>query len=352
MILIAFGTRPEIIKLFPVIREARKQRIAFKTVFTGQHLDLYKDVKDLVPEPDFVLDSHRVMPSKESSLGHSFTRICQDADKLFSKNKFTFVVVQGDTTTAWAIAQMAFFHKTRIAHVEAGLRTFDLHNPYPEEANRTLITELADLHFAPTQIAYSYLKKRGKQGVYFVGNTIVDAVKYFHDKLQLGSIKTSKKVLITLHRRENHSRMAKIFALIQDVASQNPDLIFVFPIHPNPNVRKHQGILQASNIKIIAPLPYPKMLRLLSQSVFIITDSGGIQEEATCLNKKVLIVREKTERQETIDIGLGRLVGLDIAKHIKWAREPNEKKIISPYGKGDASRKIIQILIEKSVQNS
>ena len=239
MILIAFGTRPEIIKLFPVINALNEQGLQFRTVFTGQQMDLYEDVKELVPVPDFTFADAFSGEQKHNTLGESFTKICKSAEKLFKNNLFDIVVVQGDTTTAYALAQMAFYNGIKVAHVEAGLRTFDLANPYPEELNRVLISRLAYIHFAPTKQAFLNLQQEGAVNVHLVGNTIVDAVNVFKAKMTVPAT-LSRKVLVTLHRRENHSRMDMLFDELQALALDNPDLEIILPIHPNPNIQKHR----------------------------------------------------------------------------------------------------------------
>jgi len=343
MILVAYGTRPEIIKLFPIINELTARRLPFKTLFTGQQQDLYEDVKNLVPKPDFSFSEYFSGKNKHNTLGMSFVKICEAAEKLFNEHQFDIIIIQGDTTTAWALAQMAFYNGIKIAHVEAGLRTYDLENPYPEELNRTLITQVANLNFAPTKQAYDTLINLGLKNVHLVGNTIVDAVNYF--KVSLGfRDETSNKVLVTLHRRENHKIMGRLFDELQVVAENNPELEFIFPIHPNPEVRKHKTRLNAKNTQVISPIGYPEMLKLINQALFIISDSGGIQEEATCFNKKVLIVREKTERPETIDVGLGKLVGKDIRDHIDWALKSPPNITEFPYGDGHTAQRIANIL--------
>lgn len=343
MILIAFGTRPEIIKLFPVIEVLRRRGMAFRTLFTGQQMDLFEDVRALVPTPDFTFADAFAGAERHNTLGGGFVKICRAAEALFRDHSLDVVVVQGDTTTAWALAQMAFYNGIPVAHVEAGLRTFDALNPYPEEMNRTLIGRLASLNFAPTRQAVENLTREGVPGVHLVGNTIVDAVESLKGTIayQPGA---SHRVVVTLHRRENHACMDRLFAEIQTVAVENPDLELILPIHPNPHVRKHRSLLTAPNIRVSEPLGYPDMLRLIGEAAFLITDSGGIQEEATCFNKKVLIVRAKTERPETVEIGLGRLVGREIAASVAWARIPPPPLEASPYGDGHAAEKICALL--------
>lgn len=343
MILIAFGTRPEIIKLFPVVHALQQRGIPHRTLFTGQQTDLYEDVKDLVPPPDFSFADAFAGGQKHNTLGGSFVKICQAAEALYARQRFDTVVVQGDTTTAWALAQMAFYNNVRIAHVEAGLRTFDLLNPYPEELNRTLISQIADYNFAPTRQAFETLGKSGARNIHLVGNTIVDAVDYFRKTMGL-TAEATPLVPVTLHRRENHAVMGNLFRELETIADRNRDLEFVLPIHPNPNVKRHRHLLRAPNIRVIDPVGYPDMLRMMSQAAFLITDSGGIQEEATCFNKKVIIAREKTERPEVVEIGLGRLAGRELQKEIPWARMPPPPLEISPYGDGQAAQRIADAL--------
>jgi UDP-N-acetylglucosamine 2-epimerase (non-hydrolysing) len=345
MILVAFGTRPEIIKLFPVINQLTVQNLPFKTLFSGQQLDLYEDVRELIPTPDFSFADMFAGNAKHNSLGESFIKISKASERFFSEDHFDLVIVQGDTTTAWALAQMAFYNGIKVAHIEAGLRTFDLENPYPEELNRTLITQVADINLAPTKQAYDNLLKCGAKNVHLVGNTIVDAVNYFRDRLHLIS-GNSNKVLVTLHRRENHVIMDHLFDELQAVAIRNPQLQFIFPIHPNPNVIKHKARISSENIQIIPPMGYPELLKLMSQVAFIISDSGGIQEEATCFNKKVIVAREKTERPEVIECGLGVLAGRNIGGFIEWARMSPPLLEKSPYGDGNAAEKIVHIIAD------
>lgn len=346
MILIAFGTRPEIIKLFPVVHALQRRGIPHKTLFTGQQTDLYEDVKDLVPPPDYSFADAFSGAGKHNTLGASYVKICEAAEALYARHRFDTVVVQGDTTTAWALAQMAFYNGVRVAHVEAGLRTFDLMNPYPEELNRTLISQIADYNFAPTRQAFETLGKGGARNVHLVGNTIVDAVDYFKKTLHL-TAETTPLVPVTLHRRENHAVMGDLFRELEAIAGDNGDLEFVLPIHPNPNVQKHRHLLRAPNIRVIEPVGYPEMLAMMSRAAFLITDSGGIQEEATCFNKKVIIAREKTERPEVVEVGLGRLAGRNLEQEVPWARIPPESALASPYGDGHSAEKIADILSGK-----
>jgi UDP-N-acetylglucosamine 2-epimerase (non-hydrolysing) len=344
MILVAYGTRPEIIKLFPVVRELQRTETPFKTLFTGQQTDLYADVKDLLPAPDFSFAQHFSGADKHNTLAKSFIKICSAAEELFASHRFDTVVVQGDTTTAWALTQIGFYNKIHVAHVEAGLRTFDLDNPFPEEANRVLIGQLAAVSFAPTLGAQQNLERSGARNIHLVGNTVVDAVEIIRKEYDVVTPVNSNTVLVTLHRRENHDIMDQLFDELNRVAVAYPALNLVLPIHPNPNVQKHRSRFTASNLSVIAPVGYIDMLRMIASSVFIITDSGGLQEEASCFNKKVLIVRETTERPEIIDVGLGRLVGKEILANIEWARIPPATLVSSPFGDGHSAEKVVEVI--------
>jgi UDP-N-acetylglucosamine 2-epimerase len=347
MILVAYGTRPEIIKLFPVVRELQRRRVAFRTLFTGQQTDLYADVKELVPAPDFTFARHFRGRRKHNTLAGSFVKICAAAEELLAGRRVDWIVVQGDTTTALALAQVAFYNRISVAHVEAGLRTFDLANPFPEEANRALIGGIADVNFAPTRRAVLNLRRAGARNIHLVGNTIVDAVRLIRAEHGLADTAGSREVLVTLHRRENHAIMDKLFAELNRVALRHPELRLTWPIHPNPNVQRHRRLLTVPNIRVIEPVGYLEMLRLVAGSWFVITDSGGLQEECSCFHKKVLIARETTERPEILDVGLGRLVGSRILANINWAQTPPQRRKPSPFGDGRAAERIVSVLMRE-----
>jgi len=351
MILVAYGTRPEIIKLFTIVRELKRKGIPFQTLFTGQQMDLFKDVQNLVPAPDYDFAEQFTGTEKHGTLAQSFIKICTAASRLFQSRSFDLVVVQGDTTTASALAQTAFFHKIPVAHIEAGLRTFDLANPYPEEANRSVIGQIASVNFAPTPKALKNLQLVGAKNIHLTGNTVVDAVRIFREEHGIPDPIASRKVLVTLHRRENHAFMGDIFEELDRIALRHRDLEFVLPIHPNPNVIKHRSKITADNFFVIDPVGYLDLLRMLSQSAFVITDSGGVQEECASFGKKALIVRETTERPEIIDVGLGRLVGRNISENIAWAKIPAPEIMVSPFGDGYSSTRIVTVLASGSPWN-
>ena len=239
MILFAYGTRPEVIKLFPVIRTFKDRNIQFKTLFTGQHTDLFEDVKDLVPAPDIT-----ICFQNKHTLGERFSEICREAEFVFQNNSFSFLIVQGDTITSLALAQIAFLNGISVAHIEAGLRTYDLKCPYPEEFNRVLISNFADVNFAPTAKAVKNLTNCGARNIIQTGNTIVDAVRMISKEKKFRK-SSSNKVLVTLHRRKNHHQIHDLFEQINEIAQELSDTEFLLPIHPNPNVKKHINILNA-----------------------------------------------------------------------------------------------------------
>ncbi len=335
-ILISYGTRPEIIKLSPIIRELDKRGISFKTVFTGQHRELYDDVKDLVPEPDFHLDimkENQTLTDILSSISLRFGEI------LRSENP-DLLIVQGDTSTVAISALIAFYEKVPVGHVEAGLRTYDLTSPFPEEGNRQMVSRIASYNWAPTELAAKQLKKENVGNITVTGNTVIDACKKFNYPISY-----ENKVLITLHRRENFgSPMEKIFSEIDLLAKEYSHLEFIFPMHPNPNVQKLRPILK--NVNIIDPLGYSEMMQLLSKVKFVISDSGGVQEECAAFGKKVLVCRNTTERPEGLDAGFAKLVHTNIVEHFNWANKSPKWSGANPYGDGKASQKIIETILK------
>ena len=333
-ILICYGTRPEIIKLYPVINILKEKKINHSTVFTGQHTDLFDDVKDLIPNPDYKLS----IMKKNQTLNDILCRISEGFINILDNLKPDIVIVQGDTSTVLTCALNAFYANIDIGHVEAGLRTFNLSSPYPEEGNRQLVSRIANYNWAPTKIAFNNLKKEGVKNIFLTGNTIVDACKTFNYK-----IKYNNKILITLHRRENFGdKIIKIFKEINQLATIHNDLEFIFPMHPNPNIQKHKSLL--SKITVIKPLKYLDLLKLLSEVKFVISDSGGIQEECATFKKKILVCRENTERPEGIDVGFAKIIGTNIIDNFDWANNDNRWNGINPYGDGTAANQIIKSL--------
>ncbi len=332
MVIVCFGTRPEIIKLAPVISALQAQGVPFCTVFTGQHPDLYRDVSALIPPPDF----HAVFDAPAVSLSDSLARTLRWLDELFTREKPRLVVAQGDTSTVLATAMAAFYRQIPFGHVEAGLRTYDLSQPFPEEAIRQQVSRLATLHWAPTQRAADNLEREGiLNRVEITGNTIVDICQSFDLQAEYGN-----QVLVTLHRRENHGEaFERLAAQLQQLAGAHPELDFVFPMHPNPAVQRLKDRL--GKLRVVDPLPYPELLKVLSQARFVISDSGGIQEECGVFGKKILVCRQFTERPEGVEAGFARLVGDDLLRHFNWANDTPQWSGANPYGDGQASSRIV-----------
>ncbi|MEM1120926.1 MAG: UDP-N-acetylglucosamine 2-epimerase (non-hydrolyzing) [Bacteroidota bacterium] len=336
MIIICYGTRPEVIKLAPVIREIKAQNLPCKTVFTGQHKELFEDVKSLVPEPDYHLDIMR----HNQGINQVIAAILTNLQPILKAENAKLVIVQGDTSTVLASALCAFNTGVAVGHVEAGLRTYDLESPFPEEANRQLVSRIATFNWAPTHIALNNLRKEGIKGSSITGNTVIDTCLGFNLDIRYGH-----KILITLHRRENQGkRMTSMFEQLEILAKQHPELEFIFPMHPNPNVQKHRHLLH--QVQVIDPLNYQEMVQLLSEVKFVISDSGGIQEECAAFRKRILVCRNTTERPEGITAGFAKLIDDKIIQHFDWANNNPIWNGQNPYGNGNASRQITQ-----SIQN-
>ena len=334
-ILISYGTRPEIIKLSPVILELDKRGLSFKTVFTGQHQELYDDVKDLLPKPDY----HLSIMQENQTLTNIMSGISSRFGEILIDEAPDLLIVQGDTSTVAISALIAFYERIPVGHVEAGLRTFDLSSPFPEEGNRQIVSRLAKYNWAPTKLAAKQLKEEKVHNIIVTGNTIVDACNNFNYPIAY-----ENKVLITLHRRENFGiKMEKIFNEIELLALKHAELEFIFPMHPNPNVQKLKPILK--HVNVIDTLGYSKMMKLLASVKFVISDSGGIQEECATFNKKVLVCRNTTERSEGINAGFAKLVDTDIINNFQWANDNPEWKGKNPFGDGKASKYIVDSII-------
>ena len=327
MYLISYGTRPEMIKVLPLIKKFSDRNVPFKTLFSGQHINLFDDFKTMLPIPEFILDD--VMEHGQT-LNKLSSKILSKVDVILRENtEISHIVIQGDTSTAYSIALAGFHHKKQIVHLEAGLRTHDKYSPFPEEINRSLISRIADIHLCPTEIAVeNLLRENIDNNVYNVGNTIVDIFKYIMEDTEppifikelLHNLKSKKQefIIITLHRRENRGeKMKSMWDQINRLSVSEPfkDTKFIYITHPAiPEVRENLH----ENIILLEPLDYISMVHLIKNCKGIITDSGGIQEEAVCANKRVIVCRDTTERPETINSGFGKLVDTNISDNIDF----------------------------------
>jgi UDP-N-acetylglucosamine 2-epimerase (non-hydrolysing) len=358
-----FGTRPEAIKMAPLILKFKENKnIQTSVITTGQHREMVNQVLDFFDiKPDINLD----IMKHNQTLEYITSSTIEKLNSLFENLRFDIVFVQGDTTTAFASALVSFYKRLKVAHIEAGLRSFNKHSPFPEEINRVLISKIADYHFAPTETAKRNLYKEGiKKNVYVVGNTVTDALLMAVEKVKNNMFyyekkfdfidKNKKVILVTGHRRESFGKpFENICHSIKKVA-KDFDVEIVYPAHLNPNVRKPvMSILSdMKNVHIIDPVDYPSLVYLMYISYLILTDSGGIQEEAPSLGKPVLVMREVTERIEGIKAGTARLVGTDPEKIYKYVAKlikdknfySKMSKAINPYGDGKVSEKIYKII--------
>jgi len=348
-ILVVMGTRPEAIKLAPVVAALRRRK-GLRTLVctTAQHREMTDQALRLFRlKPDYDLDLMRPGQSPRAVA----RRVLASLGPLLSRLKPDMVIVQGDTTTAAAAAVCARERGIPVAHVEAGLRSFDLNDPFPEEHNRILIDLLSSLVFPPTPIARANLAREKLTGRLSImtGNTVVDALNSAAGG-KAPSLRSQNEVLLTLHRREIHGRpLRAIYRSLLKLVEQHENLLFVYPVHPNPLILKTaKRMLRHPRIRLLPPQPYPRFLALLKRASFVVTDSGGVQEEAVCLGKPVLVVREKTERPEVLSSGAGRLIGHDPRNLERWTSRllsrPDLRRRMgrarNPYGDGRASRRV------------
>lgn len=346
---IIFGTRPEIVKLYPVIKYLKK-KFEVVTIFTGQHRDLGRQMlKAFNIKPDYDLDVMLI----DQSLSILTALLHENLDEILSKEKPDLIVVQGDTTTALVGALEAYYHKIPVAHIEAGLRTTDLYSPFPEEVNRRLISQIALYNFTPTIQAQERLNYENVSGyIYNTGNTGIDTLLEFAKK---DKSTKRKMVLVTLHRRESFGTTFKGMLLaIKDFLNTFKSYEVVFPVHPNPNVSKvvKEILGKHPKVELIEAVDYKKMISLMKQCAFIVTDSGGLQEEAPSLKKPVLVLREVTERMEGVMLGVAQLVGTNshdiyhamcnLASDYGLYHSMITK--YNPYGDGKASKRICDYL--------
>lgn len=374
-LLIVFGTRPEAIKMAPLVQEFKKYPEIFdtKVCVTAQHREMLDQVLELFEiTPDYDLDIMK--PGQD--LYDVTSNVLLGMKTVLTDFKPDIVFVHGDTSTTFAAALAAFYQQIRVAHIEAGLRTGDIYSPWPEEANRQLTTQITEYHFAPTQTSCDNLLRENVKSANIIvtGNTVIDALFLALDKIKSNKhleteivqhlamlnyqLKEDKKIiLVTGHRRENHGQgFINICIALKEIAQKNPQIDIVYPVHLNPNVQKpvKELLSDIKNIYLIEPLQYEQFIYMMDKSYFIITDSGGVQEEAPSLGKPVLVMRDTTERPEALEAGTVKLVGTDTALIIAEAQElldnvqayEGMSRASNPYGDGHACEKIVQFLKE------
>lgn len=356
-VLFIFGTRPEAIKMAPIINKLYCHPSLRPIVcVTGQHRQMLDQVLDIFSiKPDYDL---KIM-KKNQTLFDITANVLISLEKVIEAISPNILLVQGDTTTTFVGALAGFYKKIPVGHVEAGLRTFNKYSPFPEEMNRSLTTHIADLHFAPTKLAFNNLTEAGvnKNSIFITGNTVIDALLYISRKLNLEELYNGQRkiILVTGHRRENFgARIKNICLALKEIAKKYSNVEIVYPVHLNPNIQEpvYRIISGIDNIKLIDPVDYLEFVKLMHKSYLILTDSGGVQEEAPSLGKPVLVMRDDTERPEGIQIGTARLIGTDrstIVEEVSKLLNDKEKykvmsEIPNPYGDGKASERIVNIL--------
>ncbi|MDR3595498.1 non-hydrolyzing UDP-N-acetylglucosamine 2-epimerase [Clostridium sp.] len=363
-IITIFGTRPEAIKMAPLVKELEKrEQIESKVCVTAQHREMLDQVLELFDiKPDFDLN---IMQTKQTLTGIT-SRVLEGLEEVFKEEKPDMILVHGDTTTTFAGSLAAFYQQIKVGHVEAGLRTFNKYFPFPEEMNRKLTGSLADLHFAPTKGSKENLLREGinEDDIYVTGNTVIDAMKhtveegYVFENDELNSIDFSKKVImITAHRRENWGEgIENICIALNKIVEQNDDVELVYLVHLNPVVKDvvFERLGGKDRVHLLSPLDTKETHNLMSKSFMVMTDSGGLQEEAPHLGKPVLVLRDVTERPEAVEAGTVKLVGTDVDEIVNQANEllgnpeaySKMSKSINPYGDGVASRRIVDAILK------
>lgn len=361
-ILSIFGTRPEAIKLAPVLAALKQHDVISVVCVTAQHREMLDQVLQLFGiQPDYDL----AIMQPNQSLAELTARALTKLDEVLRIEQPDWVLVQGDTTTAMVAALAAFYHQIKVGHVEAGLRSFDKYQPFPEEINRKIATSVSDLHFAPTELSKQNLLREGvpETTIVVTGNTVIDALlqvaekSYDWDASPFAIIPRDKRIiLVTAHRRENFGApLENICVVLRTIAERYSDVHIVYPVHLNPNVQTvvRQTLANLANLTLLAPLDYLPLVQLLKRSYLVVTDSGGIQEEAPGLGKPVLVLREVTERPEGVSAGTVKLVGTDrdnIIREIELLLTDKTAydrmaRAVNPYGDGYASQRIVTKLL-------
>jgi UDP-N-acetylglucosamine 2-epimerase len=369
-ILVAFGTRPEIIKLGPVCQElSRRPEVELDVLWTGQHLELAAGLLELF-QINVTHSGSDIMG--EQGLAGKFGMMCQQVERILKAAAYDWVVVQGDTATAAAAATAGFLNQVPVAHVEAGLRTGNMYSPWPEEFNRRMITLATSLHFAPTKESRENLLAEGIAGekAFNVGNTVVDALLY--TRRQIGPryqardaavaalpLADKKLVLATLHRRENIGEpLRNVLRALRELG-RDGDKLIALPVHLNPEVRATvlEYLGDVPNVHLLKPLQYPDFVYLLSNAWVVVSDSGGVQEEAPTFGLQILITRDTTERPEVIEAGFGRLVGSDYNAIVSGVRSLTSADTVqrlpgeNPFGRGDSAAQIAELIISAGLRS-
>lgn len=369
----AFGTRPEAIKMAPLIHEALKQKLEVVVALSGQHKEMVAPFIDFF---ELKVNHDLEIMKPNQTLTDITVNALAGYSRLIAEEKPDVVLVQGDTTTSFVAGLAAFYNGCKVAHVEAGLRTFNKASPFPEEVNRSLIGRIADFHFPPTLASAENLKRENiTENLWVTGNTSIDALEYTLKKISESSELQAKiqnslprldpkkrTILVTTHRRENlGDGHREIFRAIKEMIERYPDVEIVFPVHLNPKVQDlvKEELGETSRVHLTAPLDYLSFVWMMNRSFLILTDSGGVQEEAPHLGKPVIVLRETTERPEAIDAGCSFLVGTSKEKILKKAYEllddseyyKKVSKIANPFGDGHASEQIIQALRDSAIES-
>lgn len=359
-----FGTRPEAIKMAPLALELKKYpEIESKVCVTAQHRQMLDQVLDIFKiTPDYDLD---IMKTRQSLVGIT-TRVLEGLDEVIQKEKPDIVLVHGDTSTSFVAGLAAFYNQVKVGHVEAGLRTYDKYSPFPEEMNRQLTGRIADLHFSPTvQNKQNLLKENVSEDViYITGNTVIDALKttvqedyrFENETLNQLDFEKNRVIVVTAHRRENLGKpLENICRALKTLVEEYPDVELVYPVHLNPAVRETVfGILgEMDRVHLIDPLTVDELHNAMARSYLVMTDSGGIQEEAPALAKPVLVLRRETERPEAVAAGTVKIAGVDKEVILTMARELLDSpdayhkmaQAANPYGDGEASRRTVEAIL-------
>jgi UDP-N-acetylglucosamine 2-epimerase len=363
-VMTVFGTRPEAIKMAPLALELKKYpEIESKVCVTAQHRQMLDQVLDIFKiTPDYDLD---IMKTRQSLVGIT-TRVLEGLDEVIQKEQPDIVLVHGDTSTSFVAGLAAFYNQVKVGHVEAGLRTYDKYSPFPEEMNRQLTGRIADLHFSPTvQNKQNLLKENVSEDViYITGNTVIDALKttvqedyrFENETLNQLDFEKNRVIVVTAHRRENLGKpLENICRALKTLVEEYPDVELVYPVHLNPAVRETVfGILgEMDRVHLIDPLTVDELHNAMARSYLVMTDSGGIQEEAPALAKPVLVLRRETERPEAVAAGTVKIAGVDKEVILTMARELLDSpdayhkmaQAANPYGDGEASRRTVEAIL-------